>query len=196
MILHWRARVLTVAMFLGMAVSAIHPASAGQPVDPNSLIPPPPDATCEANGNQVICHTRVDLTFVNEPVFDISCGTIYETSTDNRVGIRWYNSDGKLARRLVRQDVQGTWSLSPNGAGPLVTISAHANWRTVYVNPGEDADAQTPIFHGDGFTAQAPGFGVILHIAGLDEPDGTHHGTFRFVDDPAAEAELCDALGA
>lgn len=196
MILQWRARILTVAMFLGLAISAIHPASAGRPVDPNTLTPPPPPgAKCSANGNQVICHSNLDFTFVNEPVFDISCGTIYETSTDNRVGIRWYNSDGKLVSRHVRQDDEGTWSLSPTGAGPLVNISVHANWSNQYPIPGDEASA-TQVNHGVGFTAQAPGFGVILHIAGLDEPDGTHHGILRFIDDPAAEAELCAALGA
>ena len=194
--LHWRAPVITVAMFLGMAVSTIHPASAGTPVDPNSLIPPPPPgATCSDNGNQVICHTFVDVTLVNEPAFDISCGTIYETSADHRDGIRWYNSDYELVRRHVTQDLEGTWSLSPTGAAPMVNISAHANWSNEYLIPGDDSSA-TQVNHGDGFTVQAPGFGVIIHYAGLDEIDGTHHGINRDIVDPAVEAELCAALGA
>jgi hypothetical protein len=49
--------------------------------------------------------------------------------------------------------------------------------------------------HGNGFTLQAPGFGVIAHIAGLDLPDGTHHGVARVIEDPAVAAELCSALG-
>jgi CheY-like chemotaxis protein len=40
------------------------------------------------------------------------------------------------------------------------------------------------------------GVGVIAHIAGLDLPDGTHRGVFRFVDDPQVEAALCAALTA
>ena len=173
MFLHWHPRVVAIAFFLGMVVLGPQPASAGPLVDPDTLIPPPPPgSTCSATGNQVICQTSLDFTFVNEPVFDIACGTVYETSTDTRVGIRWYNSDRKLVRRHVRQDDAGTWSLSPAGTGPLVTISVHANWSNQYPIPGDDASA-SQVNHGDGFTAQAPGFGVILHIAGLDEPDGT-----------------------
>ena len=35
---------------------------------------------------------------------------------------------------------------------------------------------------------------MIAHIAGLDRPDDTHRGVFRFIDDPAVAAELCAAL--
>ena len=29
---------------------------------------------------------------------------------------------------LSTQDVEGTWSLSPDGAGPTVAVSVHSNW--------------------------------------------------------------------
>ena len=72
-------------------------------------------------------------------------------------------------------------------------VTAHANWRDVYAVPGDESSA-VGASHGDGFTVQASGFGVIVHIAGLDLPDGTHRGVFRFIEDPGVAAELCAAL--
>jgi hypothetical protein len=37
---------------------------------------------------------------------------------------------------------------------------------------------------------------VIVHIAGLELPDGTHRGVFRITDDPEVAAALCAALTA
>jgi hypothetical protein len=174
------------------------PAAAGQLIDPSTLQPPPPPgAECRVDGEWIICHTELVLTPVNEPILDFEppCGTLYETATDVRSGIRWYNSDGMLVTRSVTQDMEGTWSLSSTGAGPTATITAHANWRNVYAVPGDESSGPT-IFHGDGFTVQAPGFGVIVHIAGLDLSDGAHRGVIRFIEDPEVAAELCAALQA
>jgi len=41
-----------------------------------------------------------------------------------------------------------------------------------------------------------PHLGVIVHIAGLDLPDGTHRGVGRVIEDPEVAAELCAALTA
>lgn len=186
------ASVLAVTLLVSTAV----PAAAGQLVDPSTLQPPPPPgAECRANGQWIICQTGLVLAPVNEPIldFDLPCGTLYETATDVRSGIRWYTADGKLAKRFVTQDMEGTWSLSPTGAGPTVTITAHTNWRNVYAVPGDESSGPQ-IVHGDGFTVRAPGAGVIVHIAGLDLVDGTHRGVFRFIEDPEVAAELCAAL--
>lgn len=185
-----RVGVLALAGLLWMA----GPAAAGPLVDPSTLQPPPPPgAECRADGQWIICHTSLVLTPVNEPVAELPCGTVYETSTDVRRGIRWYNSDGKLVKRFVTQDLEGTWSLSPTGAGPTAKLSAHDNWRNVYAVPGDESSGPTT-FHGNGITVQAPGFGVIVHIAGLDLPDGTHRGVARIFEDPEVAAELCAAL--
>ena len=61
-----------------------------------------------------------------------------------------------------------------------------------YADPN-DIDSGVGASHGE-VTVQAPGFGVIAHIAGLDRPDDTHRGVFRPIEDPAAAAELCAAL--
>jgi hypothetical protein len=189
-----RVGVLALAAgLIGMAV----PAAAGPLVDPSTLQPPPPpDSECRLDGAWIICHTSLVLGPVNEPILDfqLPCGTLYETASDVRRGIRWYDSStGKLLKRFVSQDFQGTWSLSPTGAGPTVMVTAHANWRNVYAVPGDESSGPTT-FHGNGFTVQAPGFGVIVHIAGLDLPDGTHRGVARVIEDPAVAAELCAAL--
>jgi hypothetical protein len=194
-------RALVIASVLALAglIWMGTPAAAGPLIDPSTLQPPPPpDAECQADGAWIICHTGLVFTPVNEPILDfqLPCGTLYETSTDIRRGIRWYDSsDRRLVTRFVTQDMEGTWSLSPTGDGPTVTISAHANWRNVNIDADADESTWPTTVHGDGFTARAPGFGVIAHIAGLDSPDGTHRGVFRVLeDDPEVAAELCAAL--
>jgi hypothetical protein len=173
------------------------PAAAGPTVDPTTLEPAPsPGAVCRADGPWVICQTTFLIDLVSEPIadFDLPCGTLYETIYDLREGIRRYLG-GKLVRRFVSQNAEGTWSLSPSGAGPAVKISFHANWRNEYAVPGDESSG-TETLHGSGFTASALGVGVIAHIAGLDLPDGTHRGVYRFVDDPDVAAKLCAALTA
>ena len=185
------------ALALGTAVATwlSAPAAAGPIVDPSTLQPaPPPGAVCRADGRWTICQTTFDASTVNEPILDLDlpCGTIYETVDDVRDGIRWY-SDGKLVKRFVSQNAEGTWSLSPTGAGPTVKLSLQANWRDEYAVPGDESTASTT-YHGSEFKLQAPGAGVIAHIAGLDLPDGTHRGVFKFIDDPQVAVRLCDAL--
>jgi hypothetical protein len=169
-------------------------AAAGEIVDPNTLIPvPPPGAVCRADGNGTICHTGTSLAPVNEPAWTPPCGTVYVTGTDDRRGIRWYNSENKLVERFVSEDVEETLSLSSAGLGPTATASVHYNSRDLYAAPGDMSTAVTEA-HGVGLTIQAPGFGVIAHIAGLDPQEGDHRGIFHDVGDPAVDAELCAAL--
>jgi hypothetical protein len=173
------------------------PAGAGPIVGPTALQPePPPGAVCRADGSWTICQTTFDASHVNEPFpyLDLPCGTVYETVEDVRQGIRWY-LDGRLVKRFVSQNAEGTWSLSPTGAGPTVTIELHASWRDEYAVPGDESSASTTS-HGSGFLVRASGFGVIAHIAGLDLPEGTHRGALRLVDDPQEAERLCAALTA
>lgn len=173
-------------------------AAGGKVVDPAALTPAPSQigatADCRADGQWIICHTALTIESVNLPVFDVACGTIYETSRDDRLGIRWYNAaDSVIVKRHVRQDLEGTWSLSPDGAAPTVDIAVHGNWYdSQYADPN-DLDSGVRSAHGE-FTVSAPGFGVIAHIAGLDDPEAIHHGAIRGLDEPAVVAELCAAL--
>jgi hypothetical protein len=185
------ATILALAGLVGMAV----PAAAGPLVDPDTLQPPPPPgAECRLDGQWIICQTGLSFTLVNEPIIDVPCGQIYETSTDVRSGIRFYNAEGLLVKRFATQDVEGTWSLSPTGEGPTADVRAHANWWIILTVPGDESSGELTQ-HGNGFTVSSPGSGVIVHIAGLDLPEGDHRGVFRVVEeDPQVAADVCEVL--
>ena len=187
--------VALVAALSGVLIWMAAPAAAGPIVDPGTLEPePPPKAVCREDGPKTICETVFVVEAVNEPIIDLDlpCGTIYETIDDLREGIRWY-VDGKLVKRFVSQNADGTWSLSPTGEGPTVTIAIHANWRNEYAIPGDESSGPE-VLHGSDFNVRAPGFGVIAHVAGLKHPDGTHRGVLRFIDEPQAAMAVCAAL--
>ena len=180
----------------GVALWMTAPAAAGPIVDPSTLQPEPPNAVCREDGQQVICDTFLVEEVVNEPIadFDLPCGTIYETSHFRGDGTRWY-VDSKIVRRHVAASLDGTWSLSPTGAGPTVKISGHWSFWTVWMTPGDDSTAVDTRSSGSDFKLSASGFGVINLSAGLTHPDGTHHGiTPEFPFTPEIEAALCAAL--
>src|SRR5438552_3728711 len=77
-----------------------------------------------ADGSYVICDTFFDETLVNEPIFDLPCGTVRESSFYHGAGTRWY-VDGLLVKRHVAARLDGTWSLSPTGAGPTLKVTAN-----------------------------------------------------------------------
>jgi hypothetical protein len=172
------------------------PALAGPIVDPNTLQPVPPNATCRDDGRQVICDTFLEEFAVNEPIadFDLPCGTIYETSYYRGDGTRWY-VDLLAVKRHVAASLDGTWSLSPTGAGPSVKISGYWSIWTIWTTPGDDSTAVETSSSGNAFKVSAPGFGVILQDAGLLYPDGTHHGVSGQIPfTPEVAATLCEAL--
>jgi hypothetical protein len=188
---------LVAALAGGVVIWMASPAAAGPLVDPTTLQPrPPPNAVCRDDGPQVICDTFVDETAVNEPIsdLDLPCGTIYETSHFHGAGIRWY-VDGLLVKRQVVADLQGTWSLSPTGDAPTVSISGTSSFWTFWAVPGDDSTA-SETHHGNGFKVSAPGFGVLIHDAGLTYSDGTHRGVLRLIEDPQVAAAVCAALTA
>jgi hypothetical protein len=191
-------RTLVRAIAVGFVCAAVAaPAFAGAIVDPNTLTPVPPNATCRDDGPQIICDTFVVEDAVNQPVndFDLLCGTIYETSHYRGDGTRWY-VDRLVVRRHVAASLDGTWSLSPTGAGPTVKISGYWSFWTIWTTPGDDSTAVDTSTSGSDFKVSAPGFGVIVHNAGHTYPDGTHHGITAFPFTPEVKAALCAALGA
>jgi hypothetical protein len=171
-------------------------ASAGRPIPDPSVLqpPPPPGAVCRADGPQVICDTFLDSTLENEPVFDLPCGTVYETSVDTRDGTRWY-IDNLLVKRRVIAHLTGTWSLSPTGAGPTVAVDANWNWWIRLAVPGDESTGELTS-HGTDLRVSGPGLAGVIHDAGITYPDGTHHGIARLFDTPEATTVLCAALGA
>jgi hypothetical protein len=196
------SRHLIAAALAILALVLVGPPITARPsVDLDALIPPPPPgANCRVVGTQVICHTGVvEPERVNEPLLDLPCGTVYETSTDVRRGLRWYDSTSlTIVKRLVFFDLEGTWSLSAVGVGPTVRITGRAVNRNVIFPDPEDPDTWPATFHGPGFTIQAEGFGVIAEINSLEgyEPDDFAHGVANAMHDPDVASELCAALGA
>jgi hypothetical protein len=186
------------------ATEAVGPESAEQPsalgaarslVDPTTLVPgPPPGAVCWAVGGGTICHTEVSFSSVNEPIGELTCGTLYQTGSDVRLGIRWYNEENELVKRKFTLTADQTWSLSPEGAEPSVDVTVRENWTSLFAVPGDLSTEFGGHTVGNGVRIQAAGFGVIGHVAGITDESGTFHGVFRTEEDPAVAAELCAAL--
>ena len=182
-----------VAALAAAALTLVGPAGAGEQIDPSVLQPPPPPgAVCRADGPYVICDTFIDSTFENEPVLDLPCGTVYETSADHRDGTRWY-VDNLLVKRRVVAHLTGTWSLSPIGQGPTVALDGSWNWWIRLAVPGDESTGELTS-HGTDLRVSGPGLGGLIHDAGISYPDETHHGIARFFDTPQAAGALCAAL--
>ena len=183
-----RAGVAAALMVLAIGVPAVR---AGSPVDGTTLTPPvSPGTPCEADGRWVRCDTSNITTYVNSPIFDLPCGMFYETATDDRHGTRWYEN-GLLDHRSVQAQYRGTWSLSPTGAGPTVTVHGDWNWWIRFPTPGDES---TQLLTSHGSSLLVLGLQPQLRDTGMWLPDGTHRGQFSF-DDEGFEA-LCEALTA
>jgi hypothetical protein len=178
------------------ALALVGGATGGNIIPDPSILqpPPPPGAVCRADGPYIICDTVLDSTLENEPIFDLPCGTVYETSVDQRDGTRWY-VEGLLVKRRVVAHLTGTWSLSPTGEGPTVAVDANWNWWIQLAVPGDESTGALTA-HGTDLRVSSPGLGGLIHDAGITYPDETHHGVARFFDTPESAAALCSALGA
>ena len=182
------AVLLGVVTLLGLGGTPVlahggHASGLGAPVDPSTLIPePPPGAECWSVGKATVqCKTFKDFDFDAEPVFDVACGTVYETSRDHRDGLRWY-VNGLAEKRFVHGFMTGTWSLSPSGGGKVVKISNDwVSWST-WETPGDD-DTVLETSVGLQFRATAPGLGNAILQKGTVYPDGSTRGIKNGIDD-------------
>jgi hypothetical protein len=185
------ALVLPLLAAASLALAAAPVAAAGS-VDPSTLQPPPPPgARCFEAGDEVICDTVLNFYPVNSAESDAPCGTLYLTGTDLRDGFRFY-TDGKLTRRHVTYDLNGTLTLSPTGEDPSVTMIAHGSEWNVWPAPGGDS-----VNNGSGLNLRisGPGIGSGFQIAGHFQADEFVHGLFTAFSDESM-ALLCEALGA
>jgi hypothetical protein len=188
-----RRRLLTLALGAALVAGTAASAAAGPVVDTATLQPPPPPGTeCRSDGPWTICTRETVDSWTLVPIFALPCGQIYESAVDARDARRWYR-DGKLVKRRVVQHAAATWTLSADGSGPVVEVGIHANWIVELAVPGDESTGSLTA-HGNFATVHLPGAGGELHIAGIDLPDGTHRGVFRFIDDPDAVEALCAAL--
>ena len=201
-----RTLMVCVLALILAAITAGTASAAPTTVDPDTLTPPPPPgAECKDTGNYIICHYSLDDSWANQPDSLLSCGRAYSTGSAHSEGIRWYSSEGLLLKRFLRVTNSGTWSLSPNGEGPTVRFFGHFSLVDYLATPG-DFDSATEIEHGMDFRIWQPGYGVMVHLAGIFvfAPDGsvTHHGAGEFALDeddnlvipPKADTALCEAL--
>jgi hypothetical protein len=183
-------RLRTAIACAAIGLAALAPgAQAGSAVDGTTLTPPVlPGTPCETDGRWVRCDTSNVTTYVNSPAFDLPCGTFYETGTDDRHATRWY-ADGLLVRRSVQAQYRATWSLSPTGDGPTVTVHGDWNWWVRFPTPGDES-TQVLTSHGNGLLVI--GARGEIRDTGIYLPDGTHRGRSPFSD---SDLELlCELL--
>jgi hypothetical protein len=192
-IMHRSIRGIVAAGVLAAAsLGSAGAASARDLVDPTTLTPPlEPFRVCYQEGPWVNCDTSGVRSQSNEAAFDLSCGTVYETSTETRHATRWYR-DGLLVERIVQSKVTGTWSLSPAGDAPTVRFMADQSWDEQFLVPGDlSSDSETS--HGN--FLRIDGMGSLGRETGIWLPDGTHHGLLSDAS-PESERLLCTLLGA
>lgn len=184
------------------------PAFGGQPVDPATLNPPPPpgfNPVCEKDGQQTICTVQF-----SDPPSAGGSGVICETGAgayevfqfQNRsvVGLRYYDANGNLTRKIFREDLIGTFT------NPLTHTALSFDGRdTNHVNltvPGDTTSGTVTIT--GSFHVHLPNAGQVIFEAGrtVNLADGTfvsESGPHPFQDyfvfgDTAAIQPLCNAL--
>jgi hypothetical protein len=184
-----RRLLLAIAIAALTSLGGATATSAHTLVDPTTLTPPLlPHRVCYEDGPWVKCDTSGTDTTENEPIFEISCGTIYETATYIGHATRWYEN-GLLVERNATERIRGTWSLSPTGAGPTVDIAANDGWHETFLVPG-DLSSDSVVARGN--FLRISGMGADFRDVGIYGPEGTHHGLFSFTDE--ATARLCAML--
>ena len=182
----------SLALAAGLLLATV-PASLAGSVDPSTLTPPPPPgAHCHTAGQQTVCDTVLNFDLVNQPDFELPCGTMYLTGTDYRDGFRFY-VDGKIVRRHVTGALNVTGSLSPTGDGPTIRLIARWNIWSVWPIPGGGDDDAVAIERGLSLRAIGPGLDSDFAIAGQFDPFGNHTGLFTAFSDESMVA-LCEAL--
>jgi hypothetical protein len=184
-----RRSLLAIAIAALTSLGGATVVSAHAQVDPTTLTPPLlPFRVCYEDGPWVKCDTSGTDTIENDPVFDLPCGTIYETATAVARATRWYENL-LLVERDATLSVRGTWSLSPTGAGPTVDVAANQGWHETFLVPG-DQSSVSEVAHGN--FLRISGMGADFRDVGIYLPDGTHHGLASFTDEAAAR--LCALL--
>ena len=205
------ASLVRVARSVMVATAAtlllVAPVAAKEPVDPNTLNPPPPaefNATCERVGSGILCNLAFsDPPFADEPSGIICDGTeLLVSQTRSVIGKRFYDRDGNLERRHYREAYAGI--LTDPTTGRTLDWIAHDTVDHVLAVPGDDTTGTLTI-SGQGIRVSAPGGRTVLVDAGrlvidvasdtLIHSGGPHHFDDYFIHgDVDALQPLCDAL--
>ncbi len=160
-------------------------------VDPTSLTPPlKPFRICYQQGPTVVCDTSGDVTYENRETDVAPCGMIYQSAHEISNSTRFYQ-DGLLVRRAVQEQITGTWSLSPTGAGPTVAWAVDDSWDDHFTVPG-DIDSLVRVVRGS--LLRVPALGSEMKASGvfIQDDSGDYRGLYT--NDDAATRDLCALL--
>ena len=198
--------VRSVVVATAATLLLVAPVAAKEPVDPNTLNPPPAaefNPVCERLGGGIAC----DLAFSDPPLFDEPSGIICDgtellfSQTRSVVGRRIYDSDGNLVKRHFREDLTGTFT-NPS-TGQSVGWVGHATNIHVLSIPGDlasgvsgGAGSGIRVFEFGGPTILVDAGRLVFDAAtGILESHGPHHFDDYFErGDVEALQPICDAL--
>jgi hypothetical protein len=205
-----RKRLLAITLLAGVIAiaSALGGSSAfaGQPVIQTLTPPPPSFYTCMAVGAGTICHGTISESSGPEET-GLVCGSgadafnAWQTGSLDERAARYYDRDGKLTRRVLRDDSIGEF-INPV-TGTVVPWTQYEIHTTVLAVPGDFGSATETIV-GE-FVITLPHLGAVALEAGrvIQDVDGNNEfraGPQDFLDyyangDTTAVQELCTALG-
>jgi hypothetical protein len=197
--------LLVAAMIVGLAL--VPSAFAGQPVIQTLTPAPPSFYACMAVGSGTICHGTISESSGPEET-GLVCGSgadalnAWQTSSLVERAARYYDRDGNLTKRVLRDDLVGEF-INPV-TGTTVPWTQYEIHTSVLAVPG-DIGSRTVTIVGE-FVITVPHLGAVALEAGrvIEAVDGTDlfsAGPQDFTDyysngDTSAVAKLCGALGA
>jgi len=173
-----------------------------------SHTPPPPDfERCHGSGNQTICSGNRVMDAVFEPT-GILCGSGAEAfeiwddgGTVSQQAIRWYDADGNLTQRMIKNTWFGSAWINPE-TGARVPYRQTNHIVDVLATPGDVGSATNTTTGVVNFIV--PGQGAIVPNAGrtvfsfdgtLEFSSGPQAILDYFLDgDTAALEPICEAL--
>ena len=140
--------------------------------DPGVTLTPPPPAgySCQPTGGGTICHRRMD--FTHHGSFDGSCPQgfdILENGAVTELGLRTYDRNGFLVRRDLHElyPVGDPLNVFYNSVtGTSVPYRADFLESDTFATPG-DFDTMSSTFSGNLYSATMPGYGLLVHDAGV-----------------------------
>jgi hypothetical protein len=197
--------LLAAATIAGLTL--VPAALAGQPVTQTLTPPPPSFYTCMAVGSGTICHGTISESSGPEET-GLVCGSgadafhAWETFSLVERAARYYDRDGNLTKRVLRDDLAGEFFNPITGATvPWTQYEIHTS---VLAIPG-DLSSRTVTIVGE-FVITLPHLGAVALEAGrvIEDADGNNEfraGPQDFLDyyangDTSAVEKLCGALGA
>jgi hypothetical protein len=152
------------------ALALVPNAFAARPA-PEGLNPPPPSfLTCKALGAGTICSGTQHEVKVSEEQPELVCGSgagafvIHDNGDLYQRVTRWYNADGDLTRRVVRERWTPAWWSNPLN-GETVTYTQTQKTTTVLAVPG-DFDSATETTVGENVYTDPDTHRKVLHSTG------------------------------